>query len=64
MTAQKEGSSMKAMSKVFASMFHAEPLDAEAARVRQIHRDWDRARAQATTEAEREEIDAIFARNL
>ncbi len=55
---------MKAMSQVFASLFGTAALDPEAARARQIHRDWDRARAQATSPSEVEEIDAIFSRNL
>jgi hypothetical protein len=55
---------MKPMAKVFASLFSSEPLDPETARRRQIHREWDRQRAAALTPAEREEIDAIFSRNL
>ena len=55
---------MKPFAKVFASLFGAEPFDPEAARRRQIHDEWDRQRAQALTPAEREEIDAIFSRNL
>ncbi len=52
------------LAKVFTSLFGAEPLDQETARRRSIHREWDRQRAQASTSAEREEIDAIFSRNL
>jgi hypothetical protein len=55
---------VKPFASVFASLFGSEPLDHEAARRRQIHREWDRQRAQALTPAEREEIDAIFSRNL
>lgn len=52
------------LSTVFSTLFGAERLDPEMARRRAIHRDWDRLRAQATTPAEREEIDAIFSRSL
>ena len=52
------------LAKVFTSLFGAESLDQESARRRDIHRDWDRLRAQASTPAEREEIDAIFSRSL
>ena len=55
---------MKPIAKVFASLFGSEPYDPETARRRQIHREWDRQRAQALTPAEREESDAIFSRNL
>lgn len=55
---------MKPLAKVFGSIFGAEHLDAETARSRAIHREWDRQRSQALTPAEREEIDAIFSRNL
>lgn len=55
---------MKPIAKVFASLFGGPSLDIEASRSRQIHREWDRARAQALTPSEREEIDAIFSRNL
>ena len=55
---------MKPIAKVFASLFGSEPFDQESARSRQIHREWDRQRALALTPAEREEIDAIFSRNL
>lgn len=55
---------MKALANVFASMFGSQPLDTESARSRQIHREWDRQRANAMSDAEREEIDAIFSRNL
>ena len=52
------------MAKVFAALFGAESLNPEAARRRQIHREWDRQRTAALTPSEREEIDAIFSRNL
>lgn len=52
------------LAKVFTHLFGVEPLDQESARRRAIHRDWDRLRAQASTPAEREEIDAIFSRSL
>ena len=55
---------MKPFAKVFASLFGTESFDKESARSRQIHREWDRQRAQALSPAEREEIDAIFSRNL
>ncbi len=55
---------MKPFAKVFAAMFGAVPLDQESARSHQIHREWDRQRSNATSAAEREEIDAIFSRNL
>lgn len=55
---------MKPFAQVFANLFGAESLDPETARNRQIHREWDRQRARATTPSELEEIDAIFARNL
>lgn len=55
---------MKPFAKVLASMFGQTPLDSEADRRRQIHREWDRQRAQALTSAEREEIDTIFSRHL
>lgn len=55
---------MKPFAHVFATMFGQAPLDAEEARRRQIHAEWDRQRASAVTPAERAEIDAIFARNL
>ena len=55
---------MKALANVFASMFGSQPLDPEAARRRQIRLEWDRQRANAMSESEREEIDAIFSRNL
>lgn len=55
---------MKQLAQVFTSIFGAEHHDQESARTRQIHREWDRQRAQASSPAEREEIDAIFSRNL
>lgn len=55
---------MKPLAKVITSLFGAEHLDPESARRRQIHREWDRQRSQALSPAEREEIDAIFSRNL
>ena len=55
---------MKAFANVFASMFGSQPLDHESARSRQIHLEWDRQRANAMSDSEREEIDAIFSRNL
>ena len=55
---------MKPISKVFASLFGSEHFDQDTARSRQIHREWDRQRAQALSPSEREEIDAIFSRNL
>ena len=55
---------MKPFAKVIASLFGTESFDQETARSRQIHREWDRQRAQALTPSEREEIDAIFSRNL
>jgi hypothetical protein len=55
---------VKPFAKVFASMFDHAPLDPEADRRRQIHREWDRQRAKALTASERNEIDAIFSRNL
>ena len=55
---------MKPFAKVFAAMFGTEPLDQESARNRQIHREWDRQRSNATSDADREEIDAIVSRNL
>jgi len=55
---------VKPIAKVFASLFGSEPLDHEAARRRQIHREWDRQRASALTPQHREEIDAIFSRAL
>ena len=55
---------MKPIAKVFASLFGAEAFDQETARRRSIQREWDRQRNSATTPAEREEIDAIFSRNL
>jgi hypothetical protein len=45
-------------------MFGNHPLDHESVRSRQIHLEWDRQRANAMSESEREEIDAIFSRNL
>jgi hypothetical protein len=55
---------MKPLAKVFTSLFGAGAPDHESARIRQMHREWDRMRSQALTPAEREEIDAIFSRNL
>ena len=55
---------MKPFAKVIASMFDHGTLTPEDARRRQIHREWDRQRALATSPSERAEIDAIFARNL
>ena len=55
---------MRPFAKVFASMFGHESFDKETARSRQIHREWDRQRANAMSPSEREEIDAIFSRNL
>ena len=55
---------MRPFAKVFAAMFGPESFDKETPRSRQIHRDWDRQRASAMSPAEREEIDAIFSRNL
>ena len=55
---------MKPIAKVFASLFGAEVFDQETARRRSIQREWDRQRNSAITPAEREEIDAIFSRNL
>ena len=43
---------------------HRDPIDVEAARVEQIHRDWDRQLTAAYGPAERAEINAIFARAL
>jgi hypothetical protein len=45
-------------------MFDNGSLDPEVARRRQIHREWDRQRALATSPSDRAEIDAIFARNV
>jgi hypothetical protein len=55
---------VKPFAKVFAAMFGSESFDQDSARNRQIHREWDRQRSSATSAAEREEIDAIFSRNL
>lgn len=55
---------MKPFANVFATLFGSEHLDTETAQRRQIHREWDRQRANATSSAEREEIDAIFSRYL
>jgi hypothetical protein len=55
---------VKPFSKVIASLFGTETFSQESARSRQIHREWDRQRALATSPSERAEIDAIFARNL
>ena len=55
---------MNPIGKVFTSLFGAGHLDSETAQSRQIHREWDRQRSLATSPAEREEIDAIFSRNL
>lgn len=55
---------MKPLATVFAALFGDRPLDPEAARRRQIHREWDRQRAAALTPSERQEIDAIFSRHL
>ena len=55
---------MKPFARVIASMFDQGTLTHEDARRRQIHREWDRQRALATSPSERAEIDAIFARNL
>jgi len=49
---------------VFSTMFRRPSLDSDRARSREIHREWDRQRARATSPAERDEIDAIFARHL
>jgi hypothetical protein len=55
---------VKPIANVFASLFGSPATDPETARSRQIHREWDRQRALAMSPAEREEIDAIFSRNL
>ncbi len=55
---------MKPFANVFATLFGSHESDPATARSRQIHREWDRQRALAVTPAEREEIDAIFSRNL
>lgn len=52
---------MRAFSKAF-EMFRAAPLDPEEARRRQIDREWNRLRADAMSDSERAEIDAIFSR--
>ncbi|MCX6431674.1 MAG: hypothetical protein NTX29_02450 [Actinobacteria bacterium] len=55
---------MKPFAKVFAAMFGSESFDKDSSRNRQIHREWDRQRSNAMSPSEREEIDAIFSRNL
>jgi len=55
---------VKPFAKVFAAMFGSESFDKETSRSRQIHREWDRQRSSAMSPSEREEIDAIFSRNL
>ena len=55
---------MKPFATVFSTMFTSPTLDNETARRRDIHREWDRQRALATSPSELAEIDAIFARNL
>jgi hypothetical protein len=52
------------LAKAFTNLFSAQPLDQESAQRKNIHREWDRQRAQASTPAERDEIDAIFSRAL
>ena len=55
---------MRPITKAFAALFGNESFDKETARSLQIHREWDRQRANAMSPSEREEIDAIFSRNL
>lgn len=55
---------MKPFAKAFASLLRPDPIDNHASARRQIHREWDRQRARATTPSERAEIDAIFSRHL
>jgi len=55
---------VKPFARVFATMFDNGTADPEALRRRQIHQEWDRQRANALTQSELSEIDAIFARNL
>lgn len=55
---------MKPFAKVFATLLGSDHLDHEAATRRQIHREWDRQRANAMSPSERAEIDAIFSRHL
>lgn len=49
---------------VFSTMFRRPSVDGDHARTREINREWDRQRARAISPAERDEIDAIFARHL
>ena len=49
---------------VFSTMFRQSTKDGDRTRTRDIHREWDRQRARAISPAERDEIDAIFARHL
>ncbi len=54
---------MKPFAKVFASLLGS-GVDQEMSTRRQIHREWDRQRANAMSPSERAEIDAIFSRHL
>ena len=49
---------------MFTTKLGRTPRDEEASVRRQIHREWDRQRAQALSPSERAEIDAIFSRHL
>lgn len=55
---------MKPFAQILASVFDREPQSRDAAKRRQIHREWDRQRARALTPADQAEIDAIFSRHL
>jgi len=55
---------VRPFAQIFATMFDREPQGREAAKRRQIHREWDRQRARALSPSDRDEIDAIFARHL
>lgn len=55
---------MKSLGNVFSRIFGGEPLSPAEARRRSIYREWDKQRANAFTQSQVAEIDAIFSRAL
>lgn len=55
---------MKQFGRIFSSVFSTSPLDPEAARRKEICREWDKQRRNASGPSDLAEIDEIFARAL
>jgi len=55
---------MKQLGTIFSSVFGSGRLDPEAARRKDIYREWDKQRRNASGASDLAEIDAIFSRAL